>query len=83
MKRQQGFVVIEFPLMLLILCLIGLGAATTKTLVTGTALPWYEWIAAALALPAVVLALGCILALFDPLKTPRKQPRQQRDDEVE
>jgi hypothetical protein len=70
----MGFALIELPLVLFILAVLGLLAVLAFRLIQGP-VPWYAWPLGFFALPALALAL-CILAMRE-VRNSREGPKGQ------
>ena len=73
-KRNQDFALIELPLVLLFLCIIGLCVAVLVRSFTG-ALAWYWWLFAGLCLPVLAIGYGVLALLSDPIRKARRGQR--------
>ena len=80
---EPGFALMELPIVLLALSVLGLVVAAIFRICTHS-LPWYAWVGAALALPLLGIASGVVLILLErrvPVRTsPAARPPDSPND---
>lgn len=69
--KRRGFALIELPLVLFILALIGLAVVVAVRLLAGP-VSWYWWPIGFITLPAIFMAWAVLLGISDDFHPKRK-----------